>query len=33
MSLVINIYYTGQNRNAKKFVKEMTTSGLVNLIR
>lgn len=33
MSLVINIYYTGQNGNAKKFVEEMTTSGLVNLIR
>lgn len=33
MSIVINIYYTGENDNAKKFVKEMTESGVVNLIR
>ena len=33
MSLTINIYYTGQNGNAKKFAKEMISSGLVDKIR
>lgn len=33
MSIVINIYYKGQNGNAKKFAEEMITSGLVNKIR
>lgn len=33
MSLVINIYYTGKNGNAKKFVEEMVSSGTVDLIR
>lgn len=33
MSLVINIYYTGKNGNAKKFAEEMVTSGTVDLIR
>ncbi len=33
MSLTINIYYTGQNGNAKKFAKEMISSGLVDQIR
>lgn len=29
MSLTINIYYTGKNGNAKKFINEMITSGIV----
>lgn len=33
MSITINIYYIGQNGNAKKFADEMTSSGLVNDIR
>ena len=33
MSLTINIYYKGENGNAKKFVKEMMESGLVKKIR
>lgn len=33
MSLVINIYYTGQNGSARKFAEEMTSSGLVDKIR
>ena len=33
MSLIINIYYTGQNGSAKKFAEEMQTSGLVDQIR
>ena len=33
MSLVVNIYYTGTNGNAKKFAEEMTSTGTVDLIR
>ena len=33
MSLIINIYYTGQNGNAKKFAKEMISTGIVERIR
>ena len=33
MSLTVNIYYTGSNGNARKFVEEMTSSGLVEAIR
>ena len=33
MSLTVNIYYTGTNGNARKFVEEMTSSGLVEAIR
>lgn len=33
MSLIINIYYTGKNGSAKKFVDEMISSGTVDLIR
>ena len=33
MSLVINIYYTGENGNARKFAEEMISSGLVDKIR
>ena len=33
MALIINIYYTGKDGNAKKFAQEMHSSGLVDLIR
>lgn len=33
MAITINIYYTGKNGSAKKFVEEMTLSGVVNDIR
>ena len=33
MSLVINLYYTGKNGNARKFAEEMMVSGLVEQIR
>ena len=33
MSLIINIYYTGKNSNAKKFANEMISSGIVDRIR
>ena len=33
MSLIINIYYTGTNGNAKRFAKEMVTRGIVDRIR
>lgn len=33
MSLIINIYYTGNNGNARKFAEEMTSSGIVEQIR
>ncbi len=33
MGLTINIYYTGKDGNAKKFVNEMISSGLVDKIR
>lgn len=33
MSLTINIYYTGENGNAKKFAEEMVSSGVVNIVR
>lgn len=33
MNLVVNIYYTGKNGSAKKFVEEMISSGLVDKIR
>ena len=33
MSLVINIYYTGKNDGARKFVNEMISSGIVDRIR
>ncbi len=29
MSLIINIYYTGKNGNARKFVEEMISKGIV----
>lgn len=33
MSITINIYYTGENGNAKKFAEEMIASGVVDRIR
>ena len=33
MSLVVNIYYTGKNGNARKFAEEMISSGIVDRIR
>ncbi len=33
MSLIINIYYTGENGSAKKFVNEMISRGIVDKIR
>ncbi|MBR3392892.1 MAG: antibiotic biosynthesis monooxygenase [Firmicutes bacterium] len=33
MSLVINLYYTGENGNALKFAEEMEESGIASAIR
>lgn len=33
MSLTINLYYSGQNGNARKFVQEMEQSGIADQIR
>lgn len=33
MSLTINIYYKGENGNAKKFAEEMVSSGIVDRVR
>lgn len=33
MSLVIHIYYTGQDGSARRFAEEMTSGGTVALIR
>ena len=33
MSLIINIYYTGENGAAKKFAEEMVSSGIVDRVR
>ena len=33
MSITINLYYTGINGNARKFVKEMESSGTATAIR
>ncbi len=33
MSIVVNIYYRGENGNARKFAEEMETSGTVAEIR
>ncbi len=33
MSLTVNIYYTGENGNARKFAEEMTEKGIVDRIR
>lgn len=33
MAITINIYYAGENDNAKKFAEEMMSSGIVDEIR
>lgn len=33
MSVTVNLYYTGVNGNAKKFVEEMEKSGIAKAIR
>ncbi|MBO6195391.1 MAG: antibiotic biosynthesis monooxygenase [Bacilli bacterium] len=33
MGLVINIYYKGENGNAKKFAEEMVSKGIVDRVR
>ena len=33
MSLTVNIYYTGEGDNAKKFAEEMASSGIVDRVR
>ena len=33
MSLIVNIYYTGKNGDARKFVQEMISRGIVDKIR
>ncbi len=33
MSLTINIYYKGENSNARKFAEEMVSSGIVDRVR
>ena len=33
MSIVVNLYYTGKNGNARKFAEEMEHSGTASLIR
>ena len=33
MSLVINIYYKGENGNARLFAEEMISSGIVDRVR
>ncbi len=33
MSIVVNIYYTGQNGSARKFAEEMISKGIIDKIR
>jgi len=33
MSIVVNIYYTGHNGNARKFAEEMISKGIVDKVR
>lgn len=33
MSIIVNIYYTGKNKSAKKFAEEMISRGIVDKIR
>ena len=33
MAIMVNIYYRGENGNAKKFAQEMISSGIVDNIR
>ncbi len=33
MSLIVNIYYTGQDGSARRFAEEMVASGIVERVR
>ena len=33
MSIIVNLYYTGRNGNARKFAEEMTARGIVDAVR
>ena len=33
MAIIVNIYYSGMNGSAKRFAKEMVSSGVVDEIR
>ena len=33
MSIIVNLYYTGQNGNARKFAEEMSARGIVDAVR
>lgn len=33
MAIAVNLYYTGENRSARKFAEEMEASGTARLIR
>ncbi len=33
MAITVNVYYTGENGNARKFVEDMVSGGIVDLIR
>ena len=33
MSIIVNLYYTGQNGNARKFAEEMIALGIVDAVR
>lgn len=33
MNLIINIYYKGENGNARKFAEEMVSTGIVDKVR
>ncbi|MBE5930255.1 MAG: antibiotic biosynthesis monooxygenase [Lachnospiraceae bacterium] len=33
MSIIVNLYYIGQNGNARKFAEEMTARGIVDAVR
>lgn len=33
MSIIVNLCYTGQNGNARKFAEEMTARGIVDAVR
>ena len=33
MAITVNIYYSGKNGNAKRFAKEMISTGTVDAIR
>ena len=33
MSIIVNLYYTGKDGNARKFAEEMTAKGIVDAVR